>query len=181
MSRYPTYKIGRLGQTWITVSPLFAWSSLALGAAAVVAGIWLLSLSVADSLLFALLALLLHWLSDFAHQLGHAWAAQSTGYPMREMRFHLGLVRSYYPRDEPPLPAETHIRRALGGPPVSFLLGIMGLIFLLLLRPFGGFWYGLAVFFCLENLLVFFIGAFIPIPNLTDGWTLLMWWPKRGP
>lgn len=174
-----TYQIGRLGDVWVTATPLFLISSIMVWAILALVGVWLLSLSLSAGILLGLMGTVLHWLSDLAHQLGHAWAAQSVGFPMREFRFHFLLVRTYYPNDEPSLPPQTHIRRALGGPPISLLLSVMGVLFVLLLRPIGGPWYWLALFFFLENFFVFFLGAFVPVPGFTDGGTLLEWWPRR--
>jgi hypothetical protein len=42
----------------------------------------------------------------------------------------------------------------------------------------GVVWY-VFVFFALDNLLFFTLGAFLPL-GFTDGSTLLYWWPKRG-
>ncbi|MCZ7672721.1 MAG: hypothetical protein M5U34_39190 [Chloroflexi bacterium] len=39
-------------------------------------------MDVKQALLGALLATLLHWLSEFWHHFGHAQAAKRTGYPM---------------------------------------------------------------------------------------------------
>ncbi len=83
--------------------------------------------------------------------------------------------QSVYPADEPELPAWVHIRRALGGAPASFVLSlIVGAILLGLREPHGvGYW--LAVFFFWENLLVFTMGAFLPL-GFTDGSTLIRYW-----
>ena len=77
------------------------------------------------ALLTGLFAALLHWLSEFIHQLGHAWAARRVGHPMRGIRFWGVLSSSIYPSDEGDLPAGIHIRRALGGPMFSFILSIL--------------------------------------------------------
>ena len=89
------------------------------------------------------------------------------------------LAASRYPRDEPELPAEIHIRRALGGPSFSFLLALVAGVIAYLLRTNGGLTWWLALFLFLDNLLIFTIGALLPL-GFTDGSTLLYWWPKRG-
>ncbi len=120
----------------------------------------------------------LHWLAEGWHQLGHGWAAQQQGWPMQGVRFWGLLSASVYP-DEPPLPAAIHIRRALGGPAASGLLGLgIGVVALLLKRG-GGVPFGLALFGCLENLVVFFLGSFLPL-GFNDGSTLLHWWGKQN-
>ena len=123
--------------------------------------------------------MLLHWLSELLHQLGRAAVARRAGYPMREIRLLHLLIISRYPSDEPELPAELHIKRALGGPPVSILLGLLGVTAAWFWLDSGGVWYLLALFFGLENLLLLGLGAFVPL-GFTDGSTLLIWWPKRG-
>jgi hypothetical protein len=60
---------------------------------------------------------------------------------MHEIRLlHLPAV-SFYRRDEPDLPGEVHNRRALGGPPVSVLLVLAGLLAALLPAE-GSVWCG---------------------------------------
>lgn len=173
------YALTSIGGVAITATPLALYSSLLIWAVLAAAGILFFELSPGSGLVGGLLGLLLHWAGELAHQLGHAFVARRVGYPMREIRFLFVLAASRYPRDEPALPAEIHIRRALGGAPVNFLLALIGVIPVLLLRDSGGLAYLLAVFFCLENLLVFGLGAFLPL-GFTDGSTLLTWWPRRG-
>jgi len=140
---------------------------------------WLLPLPPAAKILAGLLATFLHWFSELLHQLGHAWVARQVGYPMQRIRMWYGLAAGLYPKDEPPLPAEIHIRRALGGPTVSLFLSVVGAVLVGLLSSTGGLVYYLVLFFALENFFVFFIGALLPL-GFTDGSTLLTWWPKRG-
>ncbi|MCP4424315.1 MAG: hypothetical protein GY803_07490 [Chloroflexi bacterium] len=46
------------------------------------------------------------------------------------------------------------------------------------IRPLGGPIYYLSLFFFLDNLLVFTLGAFLPL-GFTDGSTLIRYWPHR--
>ena len=120
----------------------------------------------------------LHWASELFHQLGHASAARHTGHPMTGIRAWILLSASGYPADEPALPAGIHIRRALGGPAASALLS---LVTLGVARAVPRRWpllRGLAWFTFWENLLVFTVGAFIPL-GFNDGSTLLHWWHRR--
>ena len=122
---------------------------------------------------------LLHWVSEVVHNLGHSAAARNTGYPMLATRlgFLLVLGVSIYPADEPELPAEVHIRRALGGPTGSALLTIViGLAALLLVNTSVG-WIALVWF--LDNLLIFTVGAFVPV-GFNDGSTLIHWMRLRN-
>lgn len=143
------------------------------------AGFIFLQLPLAESLLVGFAATVLHVLSAFLHQLGHAWAARRTGYPMIGVRFYFLLAASRYPRNEPELPARIHIRRALGGPFWSFVTALVGGILALFLagRVNDLTWY-LALFFFLDNLIVFAIGALLPL-GFDDGSTLLRWWGKQ--
>ncbi len=141
-------------------------------------GIVALKLSPAEAILGGLVATLLHFLSAAVHQFGHAWAARRTGHPMSGVQFWWVLSSSLYPPDEPELPPATHISRALGGPTASFLLTLIaGGIALVLAATGGVLWY-VALFFFLDNLLVLFLGAFLPL-GFTDGSTLLRWLPRR--
>lgn len=119
-----------------------------------------------------------HFLAEFLHQVGHAIAARRTGHPMRGMRFGmLGvLALSQYPADEPDLPARVHIRRALGGPLLS--LGIAVLVGLGTGFAFGpplAWPEAVLFFFAADNLLVFCLGALLPL-GFTDGSTILRYW-----
>ena len=142
--------------------------------------IGVLKLPVGAAIGGSLLAVILHWVSDIAHHLGHAWAARRTGYPMIGIRLGtLGLLgTSLYPPDEQTLPAAIHIRRALGGPTASLLFSLFAVVAALVLRPVGGALWWVGVFFFLDNLIVFTLGAFLPL-GFTDGSTLLQWWGRR--
>lgn len=174
--KFPLFQITGVA---ITGTPLAIICSLLLWVVFSLLGGFVFELMWVTAIWGGLLAILLHWLAAVLHQLGHALAARRTGYPMREIRLLHVLCASIYPRDEPALPAEIHIQRALGGAPVSFLAALVGVVLTLLLRDSGGIWYLLALFFFLENLFVFGLGAFVPL-GFTDGSTLLEWWPKRG-
>jgi hypothetical protein len=171
-----------LGKLWglqLSARPSAWISSLCLWLLLVILAAWLLRFSLPQALLGGLLALGLHWISELIHQFGHAWVARQTGHPMVGVQFWALLSRSLYPPDEPTLPASVHIRRALGGPVVSLLLTLVAALIIVLARPRGGslFWW-VSWFFLLENLLVFTIGALIPL-GFNDGSTLLEWWGKR--
>lgn len=172
----------QLGTIW-GVAIWFKASSLLLSGL-----LWLL-FSVAVRLLFDLswgtavevgfTAVILHWLSDLLHHLGHAWVARRVGYPMQRIISWLILMTSVYPKDEPSLPAAIHIRRALGGPSASLLIAALSGALLLILPANNSPLTLLVAFLFWENLLVFFLGAFVPL-GFTDGSTLLYWWPRRN-
>jgi hypothetical protein len=154
------------------ICSLLLWVALGL------VGIFLLNFSVLVAFIVALAAVALHWLSEFLHQLGHATAARTTGYPMVGIHFWGLLSSSRYPPDEPALPGPVHARRALGGPTISLVVTLFAIVPLLLLRQGTPAWW-LALFFFLDNLLVFTLGAFLPL-GFTDGSTLLDLYRNRS-
>lgn len=125
-----------------------------------------------------LLAALVHTLSELWHQLGHARAARQTGFPMRGVRFWGPLATSVYPAHEGMLTPDVHILRALGGPLFSLILTVVTGLLVLLAQLIGGLPLFLTLFAFADNLLVFTLGAFLPL-GFTDGSTLLTWWPQR--
>lgn len=127
--------------------------------------------SVVEAAVLGIFGILLHWISELAHQLGHARAARKAGYPMIAVRFWGVLSSSIYPADEPTLPASVHISRALGGPITSGIIGLIAAIFLLIL-PFAEVPWWIVLFFAADNLLVFSLGALLPL-GFTDGSTIL--------
>jgi hypothetical protein len=174
------YKLGKVAGLSLSFEPLAIVGSILLLVLLSGVAIGILNLPVGEALVVSLLAVILHWVSDIAHHLGHAWAARRTGYPMIGIR--LGkralLGTSLYPPDEQALPATIHIRRALGGPIGSLLLSLIAALTALTLRPVGGALWWVAVFFFFDNVVVFALGAFLPL-GFTDGSTLLQWWGKR--
>src|SRR5688572_4349538 len=114
--------LGRLAGLRLTARPSALWATVLLFAAlTVVAAVWLLQ-PLPLALGLGLAGVGLHWAADLWHQLGHAWAARSTGHPMVGIRLWGPFSASLYPADEPALPAALHVRRALGGPAASGLL-----------------------------------------------------------
>jgi len=174
------FKLGRIADVEMSATPLALAGSAALWLVLFILANTFLTLTTTEAIFGSLLAVILHWIGEIFHQLGHVWAAKRTGYPMRGIR--LGplaiLAVALYPRDEPELPAEIHIRRALGGPAASLLLTLITGVIAFLLRDASEFWRALSLFYVLENLFVFTLGAFLPL-GFTDGSTLLHWWPKR--
>ena len=136
-----------------------------------------LHLSLWEALQFGLLATIAHWALDVIHQLGHAWAASWTGYPMIGVRFWWVLSTCIYPGNEPELPLRVHVQRALGGPAMSFVILIMAGIWTWWVWPPQGAGEWLAVFVLADSLLTFTLGALLPL-GFTDGSTLLRLWTK---
>jgi hypothetical protein len=139
------------------------------------------NIPIGSALLGGAIIVILHWFSELVHQLGHAWAARRMGYPMIGVRFgtYGVLGTSLYPPDEPPLPANIHIRRAIGGPIFSAWLSAMAfLVILMTIRDAAAMWSFVLWFFFLENLFVMTLQVFIPL-GFNDGGTIWRWIRKR--
>lgn len=166
--------LGRLAGLRLSAEPSALFGALGLWTLLTMLGAVIIPLPIGVAILGGLLGAIAHFLSELLHQLGHAWAARRTGYPMTGVRYWFLLGTSIYPADEPALPGRIHIRRALGGPIVSVLIGLVAAALTLLLNGLAG-W--LLLFIAIENLLVFGLGAFLPL-GFTDGSTILQWWGK---
>jgi len=158
----------------IRASPSAGVGALLLVAAFGFAGRRLFRLSPGEAMAGGVLATALHFLSELWHQKGHARAAARTGHPMTGVRLWGVLGTSLYPPDEPALPDEVHVARALGGPRASAWLAGAGTLAAVLAWPVGGIARMVSTLFALENWLVFSLGAFLPMPFMeTDGTTML--------
>jgi len=168
----PQVQLGRLAGLMISARPSAFASSLVLWVLAGSFARLVLHQSLAIAVASGALVLVLHWVGAIWHQLGHAWAARRTGYPMSGIRLWYLLSTALYPADEPALPVAIHVRRALGGARGSLVLSVVaGTLALALRTGAGAFWWVLAFFF-LDNLVIFTLGAFLPL-GFTDGSTLL--------
>ncbi len=152
-----------------------AIGSLALAILMFVTAYFIIKLPLADSLIGALIGVVLHWALEFVHHLGHAFAAKRTGYPMLGVKVGLFyiLMMSVYAKDEPELPPNVHIQRALGGPIFSGLLGIVFLVLVLLTRDQNDLLAWLLRLGLFESFLMS-IGALAPV-RFIDGGTILYW------
>jgi Zn-dependent protease len=173
-----SYGLGRVLGLRVTAETSAFVALIVLWAVLAVIGSQALGLTGPDVVVGGALTVALHVGLTLAHHLGHALAAERSGYPMVGIHLWLLLARSIYPANEPPLPARIHIRRALGGPIASAVVGVILGILALLLSPVGGMVYAMVVFLFLDNLLVFTVGALLPVP-IADGGTLRTWWPRR--
>ena len=165
--------LGTLAGLSLTAIPTAILGSIALYVVAI--GLMALSnIPFGSALLGGVIVVILHWFSELVHQLGHAWAARRTGYPMIGIRFGTLWVfsTSLYPPDEPALPAKIHLRRATGGPIFSaWLSAIAFLIILMTIRSMDALWAFVLWFFFLENLVVMTLQVFIPL-GFNDGATV---------
>lgn len=173
-----TYRLGRINKLVLTASNSAVFSWLGLWLLLFVLALWLLPLSATQAFLGSLIALGLHMLATLGHHLGHAWAAQRLGHPMRGIHFWFLLGTSLYPVYERRLPATVHIQRALGGPIGSLLLALAATSIWLLVRDRNDLAAWLIFLFTADSLFVFTLGAMVPLP-FTDGGTLRYWWPRR--
>jgi len=174
-----TYRLGTIGGVKITARPSAIVASIALWAVATEVATAFFHASLAAGILQGLIVTLLHWLSDLLHQAGHAIAARSVGYPMSGLRLWFLLSSGLYPLDEPELPARTHVRRALGGPIISLIVSVIAGVIALLMHNADSPYTWIAIFAFLDNLLIFTLGAFVPL-SFTDGGTLLRLWRNRN-
>lgn len=168
-----------LGTFWglrLTVGPSVIFSTLGLWAVAsgVLATVFAQPLGLALGL--GLGVVVAHWKLEILHQLGHAWAARRTGYPMVGLRFWFLLSTCLYP-PEPELPARIHVQRALGWPLASTVVALLIGVIIWFLPPNTPLW-GLAVFAFAESWLVFVVQVVLPF-GFNDGSTLWRLWLKR--
>ncbi|MCP4425955.1 MAG: hypothetical protein GY803_15790, partial [Chloroflexi bacterium] len=117
-----TLRLGKAGNLKILARPTAVYGILLLWLIFSLAGWLWLDLEAGTAVLTALIAAILHFFGEFWHQLGHAWAARRSAWPMSGIMFVWVLAASLYPKDEPELHARVHIRRALGGPSASLLM-----------------------------------------------------------
>lgn len=172
--------LGTLTGLRLTAIPLAAIGSIGLYVIVVVL-MAVFNIPISSALLGGLIVVVLHWFTEVVHQLGHATVARRTGHPMTGIRFGTFGVLStcVYPPDEPPLPAEIHIRRALGGPIFSTVLSVIGFILILVIGPsVDAMWTFVLWFFFLENFVVMTLQVFIPL-SFNDGGTIWHWIRQR--
>jgi hypothetical protein len=174
-----SYRLGTIYGVKIIARPSAIIASIALWAVATEVATAFFHASLAAGIVQGLVVTLIHWLSDLLHQLGHAIAARSTGYPMSGLRLWFLVSSGLYPLDEPELPARTHVRRALGGPIMSLIVTVITGVIALLMRNAVSPYTWIAVFAFLDNFLIFTLGAFLPL-GFTDGSTLLRLWRERN-
>lgn len=118
--------------------------------------------NVATRLLYALLFALLLLFSQFFHIVGHTLGGKFVGAPMNENLIVENKIWTRYDDNSRELPRRVHLGRALGGPLLSL---IIGLIALAAWNFFGGY---LLAFLATVNLLVVGFGILLPFPNV-DG------------
>ncbi len=167
-----TYQLGKIFGLRLMAKGNALVGSMVLWVLLSLVGVLWLEMRIGTAVIGGFLAVILHWLGEFWHNLGHAYAARHTGNPMSGVIMMWVIAGSMYPRDEGELPAKVHIKRALGGPIGSALMAVVVGIVVGGLRPLGTLTDYLITFFFFDNLLVFTLGAFLPL-GFTDGSTIL--------
>jgi len=174
-----------------TLLPLFWPSYLGVALLSALLAHGLVHLTFWPAVVAGLLSTLLFLVCEWLHQFGHSLAARSVGHPMTGIRFFNLFSGSEYPPDEPALPPQAHVRRALGGFGVNLVIGLLLLQVAAWLWPQGReilppaisvvAW--LACFGLVVNVVVLGLGALVPLKipggGLNDGGTLLKFWLER--
>lgn len=180
-SLHADIRVGRVAGMEVSLAPGFYVASVALLAIYLVLSVAIFHHTPKNAIVGAAVLVLLHWLSEVWHNLGHFVAARRTGFPMTGVRLGTALLvfgTSVYPQHEQQLSAAVHIRRAIGGPLSNVLLGLAGLILAGVMAATHSHFTWVAVVFTLENFLVFVLGNFLPL-GFNDGSTLLYWMKRR--
>lgn len=170
-------QVGSIAGQRLSVQPSFFIARLLFMVTLAVLGRVVFKLSPPEALFGAIIAVVLDAFAVLVHQLGHAWIAKRVGWPMIGISFWGLFSTCIYPPDEPELPPMVHVRRAVGGPFASLLLGLTTGLPALWLFPQMGLARLLALFWLVDNCLVKFLLAFGPLP-WTDG-PPVWYWGKR--
>lgn len=173
-------KLGKLAGLELTIRPSALISVFVVWGLLTVIALKIFKLKPKQAIAGGLVGTLLHWLSELFHNFGHARAADLTGFPMQGIDFWGPIATSVYPENEGSLAPDIHIQRALGGPIFSLTLTILAGLVALVLKPIGGPATFASFFLFADNLLVFTVGAMLPL-GFTDGSTIITWMRQRHP
>ncbi len=172
--------LGRWLGLQLTISPLSLLCYLAVIPVAALGSILLAGLDIGTALWSGVVVALAMFLFEWLHQWGHALAAKRTGYPMVGIHFFSIFSFSIYPTDEPPLPPQTHIRRALGGFWINLLIGLLLGAAAINLWANGSVLGWITAVNAVWNFFILGLGALVPIniPGvlINDGASLLYHW-----
>jgi Zn-dependent protease len=165
-------RLGRFAGLAVSAVPSAIAGSLVLWAFYGFLGAWFFHADTLEAVPGGLALMMLYWLSELLHQSGHAAAARSVGKPMTGVRFYLTLGMSLYPENEGAVTPDQHLRRAVGGPirsaVVTLITGAIAAVMAFLHVP--GAW--VAVLYAVSNLLVFTLGALLPL-GFNDGSSII--------
>lgn len=173
-------KLGKIAGLELTLRPSAILAVFVVWGVLTVAALKLFKLKPKQAIVSGLVGTILHWLSEFFHQFGHARAADLTGFPMQGVELWGPIATSVYPQNEGSLAPDIHIQRALGGPIFSLALTLLAGLVAFALKPIGGPAAFASFFLFADNLLVFTVGAMLPL-GFTDGSTLITWMRQRHP
>ena len=139
----------------------------------------LINLSLVESIIGAIVGVLLYYLSSIVHHYGHHIAAKRTGHPMSHVNMWGIIGTSAYPDDEGELPPQVHVRRAIGGPIMSIIVSIVSFLVVMALNSIAGslVWW-LLVWWTISNFFIYTLGALTPL-GFTDASTLLHYGRQR--
>jgi hypothetical protein len=143
---------------------------------------FLAHLTILDSIIAGVLATILHWLGEIVHQYGHYLASKAVEHPMIGVRLWAIIGSSLYPKEEGELPAGIHIRRALGGPAISFVVLIISAAVWYFVGSYSPMTNFLLLWIVWEQILIYALAALLPIKIgdfAVDGGTILYWLRKR--
>lgn len=174
-----SFALGKIGGVEIRAAPRAAIGLIALWIVVGGFGIIFLGFSALEGVLFGVAAAFFHFASGILHHLGHALFARATGYPMQavELGRMFILAVSRYPDGEPELPGRVHIRRAIGGPVMSFAISLLLGVATLTFEDRNSLVFWLSRFVFWDNLLVYGLGVLLPL-GFTDMSTIVRWWGK---
>lgn len=172
--------LGRWLGLQLTISPLALLCYAAVILLSALGSLVLVGLDLGTALWSAVVVALAMFIFEWLHQWGHALAAKRTGYPMVGIHFFSLFSFSIYPADEPALPPQTHIRRALGGFWINLLIGLLLGAAAINLWANGSVLGWITAVNAVWNFFILGLGALVPInlPGvlINDGASLLHHW-----
>jgi hypothetical protein len=171
------YELGSIAGLRLSAQPSFFTDRFLFMVTLAILGRFVFKLSRPGALFGALVAVVLDAFVILFHGLGHAWMAKRAGWPMTGINFWGLFGTTIYPPDEPELPPSVHLRRAVGGPIASFLLGLLTGVPALWLAPKKGLARLLVLFWMGDTFGMRGIGALGPV-SFSDGPTI-RYWGKR--
>ncbi len=116
-----------LGVPWKLSPRSWRFIPTRLGFSLLIALVFLPDYSIAARVAYGFLYAGLVLASQFIHILGHTLGSKVVGSPMAANVIMDTKILTYYGQDPDVLPAKIHLGRALGGPLLSGLAGVIGL------------------------------------------------------
>lgn len=135
-----------------------------------------------DALIAGLLATFLHWFGEVLHQYGHFLAAEFVDKPSTGVRVWGILGTTLYPKNEGQVLPIAHIRRAIGGPIMSFFVLNAFILLAVVFWSVSDMFRFLVAWAIFEHIAIYTVGALIPVKigNFSsDGGTILTYWRQK--